>query len=256
MNVTLDDILKKMENGIKNFDKNKIMKQYKQKYENKLKKYILISPSNLIFNLAKGDRIRYSKGMTDKLSCVCLITGMEYVTEKPIKRLDKNNKIFDTIDKSTTHIKNITLTSLKYKQDIFWTIYPENYFFFKYIGKEKKNISTTKNNIVDEIINNITKSNKNNLNFDKLIEADPTIKNKIIKITPNFNSELKNNTNVETIKEMTKNDYTSQIKNVSIATKHIDSIMESSKISKKINKIKNINDAEKFMDEQIKKYNI
>lgn len=152
---------------VKYFDKKNLMKEYENKFGKTLKNYTLLTPIYLIYNLEKGDVIRYSKNINDKLSCASIIIDIMY--EGNYTKIINNDKIENVIDKSKSYIKSMTLQSVFYKKS-YWKICPDNYIIFKYIKKTKKR--TKKTNINMGIANETLK---------KLAEVDPTIKNKIIK---------------------------------------------------------------------------
>jgi len=153
--ISLDAILDKTENTADNFDLDKTLELYRNKH-NVLKYYDLIHPHNIRSELELGDIIRYSIDIDSKLSCAGVVVKIKYSLNKKL-------------------IEKIVLKSLVH-QDSYWRIFPSYYFIFKYIPtssliREALQRGTT-------LLDVLNKS-KNTLDFRKLIEVDPSIKNKI-----------------------------------------------------------------------------
>lgn len=168
-----------------------IEKKYKEKY-NKLGYYRLIKPEEYKTELRTGDIIRYSKKY-DKISCACIITKIIRLGENINETIKKNTIKKNTIKKNTIKkINNISLNigpinnsndDVKYillealaNKKSYWKIYPENFFIFLY---DKSTNKLRRQFYRAGIKDDDDDDDKNGLNFDILIDADPTIKNRI-----------------------------------------------------------------------------
>lgn len=168
MNPSLDDILNNLTSSKKKSsnDKKTLVQEIIKTHHDILKNYEFIDSLYSVHDLQKGDLIRHIKSIDDKLSCIGSIVHINYKNYKLIQKGTANQRI----DKNDAYIDYIVLESLKYKQN-YWKIYPENYFLFKY-NNPTKTSSTSK--LIKGYFN------ENTLDFNVLIQADPSIKDKII----------------------------------------------------------------------------
>lgn len=186
MNSSLDDILNNLTSlGPKttkkrlNLDKNAMVQKIIETHYDILKNYEFIDSTYLVHDLQKGDLIRHIKSIDDKLSCIGSIVHINYKNYKFVQKGTVNQRI----DKNDAYIDYIVLESLKYKQN-YWKIYPENFFIFKYTNP-------TRTSSTSKLIKEYFGENKNTLDFNVLIRADPSIKDKIIPSGDNENKDKK-----------------------------------------------------------------
>lgn len=161
LDIPLKDILTSIDNVSKTFDHKKCEKQFIKKHSF-LQHYTYLGCDIKKNTINVGDLIRYSKSPKHKLSCLGLIVKIDY---------KYNNKI-----------NYIILTS--FHKNTYWQLYLDGnpYFIFRYVRglasyryKMHREGMTSK-----DVIGKILKDNgKLGLDFQKLIEADPSIKDKI-----------------------------------------------------------------------------
>ncbi len=246
--IGLDNILENV-NSIK-YDKSTI-DEYNTRYQDMLYNYIFINPENLIYNLSKGDVIKYSNNI-NRLNCGIII-DIEY--KGKIIDVITNKKIAKTRDLSNSYIHYITVKSTT-NDNKYWTMNVSEYLIFKYIRKQRKKktkyIANT--NILDKVIEKIN-NNKNTLDFEKLFGNDENVKKKIIKNDIKQPKKIKNK---RIYVELTKNDYLESINKVFDNIDQIDNIIEKHTNDKQIKikqkKINNINDADEFLNKEFSKY--
>jgi hypothetical protein len=230
------------------FDKFELDKMYHNKHPKLLNNYSLLTPDYVIFNLEKGDIIRYSKGIDEKLSCACVIIDIEY-NGKTKKVLDDKRKVKIVCDRLNSYIEKITLMSIRYKNS-YWDIVPDENFIFKFAkkpkrrGRKKNNIKINEN-IINDTIDKINKTsgNTNTLTLKKLLNIDP-----IIKGSNNENKNKKKNISRVYV-EKTREDYENKT-NINDAVNHIDNLIKNNTNNNKKKKIKivSVKDATDFID--------
>jgi hypothetical protein len=192
-----------------NFDKDYLLKKYREKHVDILDNYVLLTPMYVIHNIQLGDVIRYSTNI-NKISCTCAIVYIEYdgvmdtIIDKKMLTDGKATNITD-LKEATKHTKkiynlnkskivNITVKSVKYGNS--WKIQPHNCFIFKYMKvsrSKKKNFDRgvyIENSSTIDLINKLVDDNKFDVN--KLLNHDPTLSSIMIKKT-NEKTNEKNN---------------------------------------------------------------
>ncbi len=189
MNPSLDDILNNLISTRKksNQYKNTIIHEIIRTHYDILKNYDFIDSLYSVHDLQNGDLIRHTKSIDDKLSCIGSIVHINYKNYKFVQKGAINQRI----DKNDAFIDYIVLESLKYKQN-YWKIYPENYFIFKYNNP-------TRTSGTSKLIKEYFTENKNTLDFNVLIQADPSIKDKII---PNVQQKSLNKVEARPIRSL------------------------------------------------------
>jgi hypothetical protein len=108
--ITMDDIFKGFDKQAKEFDAAGIDKFYRDKYPDKLEKYILLSYEDLGASLEKGSVIKFTKKNSDDISCSCFIKSIAY--------LETDSKIIEYLVVSKG-------------PNTVWRIYPSNHYIFK-----------------------------------------------------------------------------------------------------------------------------
>ena len=161
LDVSLTDILTSIDKVSKTFDHKKCEKAFIKKYSF-LQHYTYLGCDIKKFTINVGDLIRYSKSPKHKLSCLGLIVKIKYTYDN--------------------RIDYIILTS--FHKNTYWKLVLNGnpYFIFSYIrGLSKYKYQAHRKGLsTKEIIENILKDNgKLDLDFKKLIQVDPSIKNKI-----------------------------------------------------------------------------
>jgi hypothetical protein len=169
-NPSLENILNNLTSSKKTsmIDKKNVIQKIVKTHNDILKNYQFIEPEHYVHDLQKGDLIRHIKSVDGKLSCIGSIVHINYKNYTYVQKGTENQRI----DKNNALIDHIVLESLKYKQN-YWKIYPENFFIFKYTNP-------TKTSGTSKMIKEYFEENMNTLDFNVLIKADPSIKNKII----------------------------------------------------------------------------
>jgi hypothetical protein len=162
LNIPLNIITNNIKSTIDKFEHEKNYIDYLEKYSI-LDKYTYIKPNKLKNNINVGDIIRYSKSIDHGISCASLIIQISYTNKKEM------------------YIDHLVLTSLHHRKSIWkLPIHMNPYFVFRYENTGKSKIKSKNKKRTIEAIKVFEKlKEKKDVDFKKLIEADPNIKDKI-----------------------------------------------------------------------------
>jgi len=190
------------------FDKDKITDQYVAMYLDKLHNYTLLTPQYIVYNINKGDVIRYSANQRD-LSCACIVMGIEY-TGQHIPTIDARGMVVDMICKDTATIQGIVVCGVAHKSTR-WTIDPAKYMIFKYVrgGKkyrktmrdlkkqeleefEEKTRQSNRDRLVASVMRAIDKDTPNSApnNRTRMVTLHRSVANALVRADPSIGSHI------------------------------------------------------------------